>query len=85
MDALSVLHLSLAVLPKRVAAPLHHERWTFHLVNLHQLLARVRDVVLLGLPVFEPDMEVAHLLILLDYILNCVDLDLRALRDLLFR
>ena len=83
MNALSVLHLGLAVLAESVATPLHHERWSLNLVDLHQFLARFGNVVLLGLPVLEPHVEVLHLLKFLNHIYHCVNLYLSALGNLL--
>ncbi len=84
MYSKSVLHLLFAAFLESVAlVALHQERWLLDFVDLHEFLARVWDVVLFGLAVFQPRVEFFHLRELVNNILYLVHIHLSSLGDLL--
>ena len=84
MYSKSVLHLLFAAFLESVALiSLHQERRLLDFVDLHEFLARVRNVILLGLAVFQPRVEFFHLRKLMNNIFYLVNSHLSSLGDLL--
>ena len=80
----SVFHLLFAAFLESVALiSLHQERRLLDFVDLHEFFARVRDVILLGLAVFQPRVEFFHLRELVNNIFYLVHIHLSSLGDLL--
>ena len=80
----SVFHLLFAAFLESVALiSLHKECRLLDFVDLHEFLARVWDVVLFGLAVFQPRVEFFHLRELVNDIFNLFHIHLSSLSDLL--
>ena len=79
-----LLHLGLAKFLELVSfLLLLKEIGPFHLVDLHEFFTCIGNIVLLGLPVFEPLVKIIHRLKLPKHILYLCQFNLGHLRNLL--